>query len=94
MKSHAATTWMIRTAIMSGLCLLPVSAHAAELSPWLGSVDQTAFQLDPHTMVAVTFAADPLHTGSLKPQSCTVEGCTPTSDAAMNSSTATTAPKN
>ena len=36
------------------------TAMASELTPWFGSVDQTPFQLDPNTMVAVTFAADPL----------------------------------
>jgi hypothetical protein len=59
-------------------------AMAAELTPWFGSADQTAFQLDPNTMVAVTFAADPLQTGSLSTAQCPSKGCAPTPDAARD----------
>jgi hypothetical protein len=53
--------------------VLPLPASAAELSPWMGSADQAAFQLDPNTMLAVTSTNDPLQTGSLS----TVENCNP-----------------
>jgi hypothetical protein len=55
-------------------------ALASELSPWLGSADQIPFQLDPTTMVAVTFAADPLQTGSLSKPSCLAAHCKTTPD--------------
>ncbi len=52
------------------------SSEAAELSPWMGGDHQTPFQLDPNTMVAVTFAADPLQTGSTSKRDCGLETCT------------------
>jgi hypothetical protein len=63
-------------------------SHAAELSPWLGSDGQAPFQLDPNTMVAVTFAADPLQTGSTSKRNCNLETCT------LPPLTAKTAPTN
>ena len=36
---------------------LSSASQAAELSPWMGGEGQAPFQLDPVTMVAVTFAA-------------------------------------
>ncbi len=68
---------MVRTTgtVLTVLVLSAAPVLAAELSPWLGSTDQTPFQLDPTTMVAVTFAADPLSTGSLSKLSCLSKGC-------------------
>ncbi len=69
------------------LCLmLAASAGAAELSPWLGNDGQAPFQLDPTTMVAVTFAADPLHTGSIAKAPCNTETCLMPPKAATNQS--------
>jgi hypothetical protein len=53
------------------------ASQAAELSPWMGGEGQAPFQLDPNTMVAVTFAADPLQTGSTSKRDCNLETCTP-----------------
>lgn len=56
---------------------LPTTGQSAELSPWLGNDGQAPFQLDPNTMVAVTFAADPLQTGSTSKRDCNLETCVP-----------------
>jgi hypothetical protein len=53
----------------------PVISQAAELSPWMGGDGQAPFHLDPNTMVAVTFAADPLQTGSTTKRDCAPETC-------------------
>ena len=55
---------------------LSSASQAAELSPWMGGEGQAPFQLDPVTMVAVTFAADPLQTGSTSKRDCSRETCT------------------
>jgi hypothetical protein len=54
---------------------VPAISYAAELSPWMGNDGQVPFQLDPNTMVAVTFAADPLQTGSISKPKCNLETC-------------------
>lgn len=78
----------------AALCLLSGSpAMAAELTPWLGSADQTPFQLDPNTMVAVTFAADPSQTGSLSAAPCPPKGCVHAMGAAKSTSVATGVPQ-
>jgi hypothetical protein len=51
------------------------ASQSAELSPWMGGEGQAPFQLDPNTMVAVTFAADPLQTGSTSKRDCSLETC-------------------
>jgi hypothetical protein len=94
MKRQTPTNRMIRLAVFLCVVPLPLNAFAAELSPWFGGSDQTAFQLDRQTMGAVTLASDPLQTGSLPPDTCAVTGCTPPSEAAMSSHQADTAPKN
>jgi hypothetical protein len=71
-------TGSLRIALTAVALLMPLPAMAAELSPWLGSADQTPYQLDPHTMVAVTFASDPLQTGSLSKVVCDPLSCTAT----------------
>jgi hypothetical protein len=62
--------------VLFAICFAPTMAGAAELSPWLGNDGQAPFQLDPHTMVAVTFAADPLQTGSTTKPHCNLQTCT------------------
>jgi hypothetical protein len=71
--------------ISSAFLALPVAA--AELSPWMGSTDQSPFQLDPVTKVAVTFAADPLQTGSLSALPCKSVGCALPPEAAKQQNT-------
>jgi hypothetical protein len=70
------------------------SANAAELSPWFGSGDQSPFQLDPITMVAVTFAADPLATGSKDKAPCLAAGCLPLPKTAKDETVETGVPQN
>lgn len=70
---------MIRLSLpLFGLIMLglPVFSHAAELSPWMGAAGQASFQLDPNTMVAVTFAADTLQTASTSKRNCDLKTCT------------------
>ncbi len=67
--------------------LMTVHAGAAELSPWLGNDSQVPFQLDPNTMVAVTFAADPLQTGSLPAVKCNQKTCLMNAKPAKSEST-------
>jgi hypothetical protein len=66
---------LIRMSVLGLVVFLATAASAAEPSPWLGSDEQAPFQLDPITMVAVTFAADPLHTGSTTSAPCKPTGC-------------------
>jgi hypothetical protein len=70
-------TILHRPAIRASLCmgLLSAPATATELSPWLGSNDQTPFQLDANTMLAVTAETDALSTGSLATLACVSKGC-------------------
>lgn len=82
----------IRFAVLASL--FAPAAAAAELAPWMGSADQTPFQLDPVTMVAVTFAADPLHTGSIPKAPCPRQGCENVPNAATSTATTGGAPKN
>jgi hypothetical protein len=84
----------ITLAMLAGLTLTVPPTHAAELSPWLGSADQIPFQLDPVTMVAVTFAADPLQTGSTGKWTCGAPHCILTAKPAMGSGKAVMAPQN
>ncbi len=84
----------IRNLCIAAAFLASPSVSAAELSPWLGSTDQSPFQLDPHTMVAVTFAADPLQTGSTTKLPCQAEGCTAHPKAAKPPVTAAGTPQN
>jgi hypothetical protein len=42
----------------------------------MGGDGQPPFQLDPNTMVAVTFVADPLQTGSTSKRNCNLKTCT------------------
>jgi hypothetical protein len=80
-------------ALSASLVLHTAAVGAAELSPWMGSADQIPFQLDPVTMVAVTFAAaDPLQTGSTG--ACPPRGCTVQPKPAMASEAAIRAPQN
>jgi hypothetical protein len=81
--------------ILAGLVIAGTSpAMATQLSPWLGSADQTPFQLDPTTMVAVTFAADPLQTGSMSKAPCHTEGCVPAPKTASDGAVVDGAPQN
>jgi hypothetical protein len=92
----------MQTVIRISLCVMALStlptAKAAELSPWLGSADQLPFQLDPQTMLAVTFAADPLQTGSLgrtaQPDLCLPTGCVESRKTAKSSPAAIGVPQN
>lgn len=80
--------------MVAALCLLSGSpAMAAELTPWLGSADQSPFKVDPNTMVAVTFAADPSRTGSLSTAPCPTKGCVPTIGAAKSGPVAGSVPQ-
>ncbi len=79
-------TGSIRIVLTAMALLIATPALASELSPWFGSTDQTAFQLDPNTMVAVTFAADPLQTGSLSKPGCVTQGCATAARPAINQS--------
>jgi hypothetical protein len=84
-------TW----AVVAGIVICTSTAEAAELSPWMGSADQTAFQLDPVTMVAVTFAtADPLQTGSTGKRICGPHSCVAAPMPAMASDAVSRAPQN
>jgi hypothetical protein len=85
---------LIRILALGFVLILTTSANAAELSPWMGSDDQAPFQLDPNTMVAVTFAADPLHTGSTTSALCESTGCTLPPKAAIEKETARGTPQN
>jgi hypothetical protein len=70
------------------------AAHATELSPWMGSADQVPFQLDPATMVAVTFAAaDPLQTGTTAKLACATPHCITPPEPAKDESKAGRAPQ-
>jgi hypothetical protein len=81
--------------IAAGLALSCQAGHAVELSPWMGSADQTPFQLDPITMVAVTYAgADPMQTGSTGAVLCRPQGCAAVQKPAMASVAAGRAPQN
>jgi hypothetical protein len=84
----------ITLAMLAGLAFTVPAVHAAELSPWLGSADQIPFQLDPVTMVAVTFAADPLQTGSTGKSTCGPPHCILTAKPAMEIGKAVIAPQN
>ncbi len=75
MEKHVSLPTLIRLSLLSAVLLLSPVVNAAELSPWLGSQEQAPFQLDPNTMVAVTFAADPLYTGSTAAAPCQPTGC-------------------
>jgi hypothetical protein len=88
------TNSMIRTVALACLLAAPFPAIAAELSPWFGSQDQTPFQLDPVTMVSVTFAADPLQTGSTDKIKCLPPGCIPVPGAATNEPVGAGVPQN
>ena len=66
---------VVSMAALAMLALSSTASQAVELSPWMGSEDQIPFQLDPTTMVAVTFAADPLQTGSIRKRACPKQGC-------------------
>jgi hypothetical protein len=71
--------------MLTAFCLgMATPVMAGEPSPWLGSGDQTPFQLDPVTMVAVTTAGDPLQTGSLSFVPCLPESCANTGIPASN----------
>jgi hypothetical protein len=85
---------LIRTLALACVLFAPFAAGAAELSPWFGSEDQTPFQLDPVTMVAVTFAADPLQTGSTDKIICLPPGCIPVPGAATNAPVGAGVPQN
>jgi hypothetical protein len=76
MKFSTPNQTLIRATLCASIVLYSPVAVAAEPSPWLGSDEQAPFQLDPNTMVAVTFAADPLHTGSTTKAPCDLAGCT------------------
>jgi hypothetical protein len=93
MKISTAMRLAIRTLLLCTLVAMPTAASAAELSPWLGSDDQTPFQLDPNTMIAVTFAADPLHTGTLASATCLPDSCEIMSKAATRPTSTSSAPK-
>lgn len=84
----------ITLAMLAGLTFTVPAAYATELSPWLGSADQVPFQLDPVTMVAVTFAADPLHTGSTGKTTCGSPHCILGTKPAMETGKAAMAPQN
>jgi hypothetical protein len=84
----------IRALIIAASVCFSTTGSAAELSPWLGNEGQTPFQLDPNTMVAVTFAADPLHTGSLSTAPCPPSGCATSPNTARTGTVATGTPKN
>jgi hypothetical protein len=90
MKLFSQSLTMIRHSLLATVILLIPTANAAELSPWMGSDEQAPFQLDPNTMVAVTFAADPLHTGSISTAPCKPE--TESSGCIQPSKTAKTPP--
>lgn len=85
---------MIRLSLICASLLFCQQATASELSPWLGSDDQAPFQLDPNTMVAVTFAADPLHTGSTVAALCEPAGCALHPKAAKDETAANGTPQN
>jgi hypothetical protein len=88
--SMTRTIRMMFTAL-SLTAAMPVMA--AEPSPWLGSIDQTPFQLDPVTMVAVTTAGDPLQTGSLSHSPCLPKSCVTTPVPASNATATGSAPQ-
>jgi hypothetical protein len=94
MKTSLSPSQMIRSAAVTAIVLLVQPASATELSPWMGSDDQSPFQLDPVTMVAVTFAADPLQTGSLTKAPCQPTGCTLAPKPAIEIPTASGSPQN
>jgi hypothetical protein len=82
--------------IVAGLAMgcVVCSAHAAELSPWFGSNDQTPFQLDPDSMAAVNPAADVLQTGSVDKAPCPTTGCIHLPEPAIQPKTAEGTPQN
>jgi hypothetical protein len=94
MKTFLCPSYMIRSTALAAALLLGQPASATELSPWMGSDDQSPFQLDPVTMVAVTFAADPLQTGSLTKAPCQPMGCTLPPKAAIEMTTDSGSPRN
>jgi hypothetical protein len=93
MKKIAFMRNMIRSGTLAFALAAAAAAQAAELSPWLGSEDQIPFQLDPVTMVAVTFAADPLQTGSVSKAPCLPETCLTGTNTATEASNAIGAPQ-
>lgn len=94
MKNLKPCALAIRIVLACTGFALPMAAAAAELSPWLGSDGQAPFQLDPVTKVAVTYAADPLYTGTLSKPACLAKGCEVGPNAATTMSTTGSAPKN
>ena len=94
MRTRALTKMvgLIRASLLSLSFTLPT--QAAELSPWMGSNEQTPFQLDPNTMVAVTFAADPLQTGSTSKLPCDPKTCATDMKAARSLKAARGTPQN
>lgn len=94
MKLAVIRPFAIRTMLAVGILGFASTGFADQLSPWLGSADQTPFQLDPVTMVAVTFAADPLHTGTVKPAPCPQAGCEIVPNAATTGRPTNGLPKN
>jgi hypothetical protein len=94
MKTFLCASHMIRfTALAAGL-LSGHPASATELSPWMGSDDQSSFQLDPETMIASTLTSDPLQTGSLTKADCQPMGCTLPPKAAIEITTVGGSPRN
>lgn len=86
---------MVRTTgtVLTVLALSALPVMAAELSPWLGSPDQSPFQLDSITMIAVPLAADPMSTGSLTKPPCQSEGCVKLISPAKTKAAAGSAPQ-
>jgi hypothetical protein len=85
---------LTRVLMLLAAIAVPGSAQAAELSPWLGSADQLPFQLDPTTMVAVTFAGDPLQTGTTAKAPCPPATCLTGADTARTWGRAADLPQN
>jgi hypothetical protein len=86
-------TRTIRMMLMAFTLSLTMPASAAEPTPWFGSIDQTPFHLDPVTMIAVTLAGDPLHTGSVTPVTCLPKSCATSPETATGSATTGSAPQ-
>ncbi len=82
-----------RIMLMAFSLNMSTAVIAAEPSPWLGSADQSPFQLDPATMLAITGSGDALQTGSLSQVACLPTGCITSPDPASNDTASGKAPQ-
>jgi hypothetical protein len=88
---------MKRVVFVIGLVMLSAPASAGEPSPWFGSADQPAFQLDTNEQAALSDETDSIQTGArdkAPPLPCSPEGCIIPSDPAMKAAAAGSIPKN